>query len=135
LPRTDDLPREIYVTDAKDEDFSDAQTKNCRQRQNGAKGFRRCRKDFPHFFVSEIRCSFLTPSRGMVMPASGKLPRAYSQAFAMRRMEDSVIKTFSTVFFDRPTGCQIRHETLNGLRVYFCQRLTTQLRNNVRPQV
>ena len=42
LPYTDDLPREVNVTDTKRKNFPDAQTKNRRHRQNGAEWFGCC---------------------------------------------------------------------------------------------
>ena len=42
LPNANDLPHEVYVTDAKRENFPDAQTKNRRHRQNGAEWFGCC---------------------------------------------------------------------------------------------
>src|SRR2546430_15847031 len=59
-------------------------------------------RSLPTSSSEKHRCSFFIPSRGMVISVSENPPQAYSQALAVRRIEDRVSNTFSTVFFDRP---------------------------------
>jgi len=67
------------------------------------------------------------------MSVSDKFPQAYSQALAVRRMEDRVSTRSQP--FSLAAAVADMHETLNRLRVYLRQRQTAQLRMIVRSQM